>query len=249
MSGADNEAVMARLKKLLALATPGRGASPAEVEQAMRRAQELAAEHNISLSSVNADGDIKVDAIETDISEVHTKTKIEQLHHLPILAVLRECFGVQTICDTYTDHNMQRHLTRVSIVGEKLDVQLATYCWAWLEEMFPRAWLSYRKAHNIADGWVPRRSYMQGFRDGIIQSNRRVKDSFKGQERDRYALVVKTKDEVVKARFDEAFPDRRNITAFQQREDRGTRAGGEADGRKVRLSSAITGGSKREALT
>lgn len=237
---APSDAIIEKIKKILARADTSRGATQAEAETAMRKVQELAIEHNIDLSTVSVDGEIKVGEIETDHAEVKTATKQERPYHLPILAVLRECFDVRGIVNCYTDHNSMRIITKITFVGEKLDVQLATYCWSWLEQLFPKAWLDYRKQYGLKDSWTSARSFFAGFRDGLIDNNRRQRQEVSGQQADRFALVVVNKQEVVAAKVAEMFPNMGNLKSFTTRQDFHARMAGNDAGRRIKLTGGLT---------
>lgn len=243
-----SEAIIDRIKKILSRADTARGATQAEAETAMRKVQELAIEHNIDLSTIDVDGEIKVGAIETDSTQVHTSTKQERPYHLPVLAVLRTCFDIRDIVSCYTDHNSMRHITKVTFVGEKVDVALATYCWSWLEQLFPKAWLEYRKERGMSDNWTAARSFYAGFRDGLIANNARQREEVKGNDADRFALVVVNKKEIVDAKVNEMFGDLKSMKSFTTRENYAARIAGHEAGAKIKLNGGLTGGADRQKI-
>jgi hypothetical protein len=243
-----SDKIIDKLKKILARADTNRGATAAEVEAAMKKAQELAIEHNIDLSTINVDGEIKVGGIETEAGTVHTATKQERPYHMPVLSVLRNCFDIKDIVDTYTDRNSMRIITKVTFVGEKLDVALATYCWSWLEQLFPQTWLTYRKEKGMKDDWTAMRSFYAGLRDGLIENNRRQRAEVKGKEADRYALVIANKQELVEAKFNELFPKTRPVKSFTMGSNPSAREAGRIAGSKIKLNGGLTGGAVNPKL-
>jgi hypothetical protein len=92
--------VLEKIKKILARADTGRGATQAEAETAMAMVQKLCIEHNISMAQVEAAADAdnrpaqKMEAVKGTIK---TKTRYEAPYHRPIMLVLQACFDVHII--------------------------------------------------------------------------------------------------------------------------------------------------------
>ena len=62
--------------------------------------------------------------IETDRAELDGGTATQRPHHKPIAQVLMNCFDVRFIW-----HGVgSRWLAKATIIGEKTDVVIATYC-------------------------------------------------------------------------------------------------------------------------
>lgn len=207
MSTLTKEQVMAKLEKLLKLAG-NKGATEAEMTLAMQKATTLAMEHNIDLSSVDVNGKVEVEAIETDYAETHTKTKQEQPYHVPIMDTIKAVLGVDWIVSTWTDHNAMRHITRI----------------------------------------VSKRSYFRGLRDGIISNNRRAKENLPEDLKNRYALVLVNKNQLVQARVTKMFPKLKPLGGFTMNSDAEARAAGEAKGATIKLNGGLTGGSNQGQL-
>lgn len=248
MSTLTKEQVMARLEKILTLAK-NKGATEAEMNTAMAKATALAREHGIDLASVTADGEVKVEELETDFAESKTKTRQEQPYHMFIISVLMGVFHVRCNCGTYTDHNCMRYLTRITWIGEKTDVALAAYCWTWLEGLFPKCWLEYRKAHGIADNYISKRSYYRGLRDGIISANERAEAALPVDLKNRFALVLVKKTELVEKRYNAMFPGAKPISTFSTREDHGAKSAGYSKGQTIKLNGGLTAAANRTMLT
>lgn len=248
MSTLTKEQVMAKLEKLLNLAG-NKGATEAEMNVAMEKATALAREYNIDMASVQADGEVKTEEMETDFAETHTKTKQEQPYHMPIIYVLREVFQVRPMLSTYTDHNQMRHITRITWVGEKVDVAMAVYCWTWLEQLFPKCWLDYRKAYGIADNYVSKRSYFHGLSDGIRAANKRAVEAMPADLKNQYALVLVNKEALVQKRFESMYGQPKgHVKSFTTQQDSGSRAAGYAKGTTIKLNAGITGASSNKTL-
>lgn len=243
-----NEQVLQKLQKILARADVSRGATQAEVEIAMQKAQALALEHNIDLSTVTTDGEVKVNAIETDSTAVNISTKYERTYHLEILNVLAWCFDVRTITSSYWTHQAQKVITKITFVGEKTDVVIATYCWSYLEALFPKCWSEYSKQTG-AKGWVSERSFYKGLAIGIWSSNKRQKDEMKKDDANRYALVVADKKALVDAKTAEMFPNMRDNRAHQKRSDEWAQRSGFQRGQSIKLNGGLTAGETQARIS
>lgn len=227
-----------KLQKILARADASRNPSQAEVEAAMLMAQKLAAKHNLDISSIQAkmDADEAEPTLETDHKVVQPTRATEGTHHRYILQTLRECFGVRTIF-------LPRHDRQdVGFVGTTADVALAIHCFTWLEEMFPKAYLTWRKGMGYAKDRTQRQNFYAGLADGIIELNKRVTEDFTSDEKNRYAMVLVNKEAVVAQRYAVAYPNARKRATKGFRLDPQGYHAGLAKGRSVRLVGGITGG-------
>lgn len=234
-----SDAVLEKLKKILARTDTARGATEAEVKTAMAMAQKLAAEHNIDLASVSLEGDVTVGKIDIGAGVVQTKTKYEAPYHLEILAVLNDCFGVRTIYQSYWTAQAQRVITQITFVGEKTDLAIATYCWDWLQTLFPKCWGEYRKQQGLRDSYRSARSYYTGLRSGIVQANRRQVEELPTQSRNRYALVVANKTDLSDQKVKEMFPKLRDSRRSHAL-DYEAWAGGVTRGRDIKLNGGLS---------
>ena len=246
---AVDSAVLDKLQKILSRADTSRGSTEAEAQAAMAAAQRLAIQHNIDLASVVAAGDANgsTPGLETDKASLASKTRGKRLHHLPIARVLMQCFDVEFI---WTGGG-----GNACIIGEKTDVALATYCWAWLGETFPRLYKEWARAEGIEIGstgeHVRRRSYYDGLQRGISETNRRQREAAKRDAATgaSFALVLVRKEEVVAARVAEEFPMLRKARASSREMDYRAYGQGHEAGRKIRLSTGLSGGSSQERLS
>lgn len=238
-----NEQILEKLRKILALAN-GKGATEAEMKLAMAKANALAMEHNIDLSSVDVDGEVKVGAIETDRAETHTKTTQERPYHMFIIWTIQAVFDVKPILSTHYNNQCMRIISRITWVGEKTDLAMAVYCWAWLEGLFPKCWLEYRKANGAPDSYVSSRSYYAGLYTGLVENNQRAKESMPADLANRYALVVANKSAIVQAKVDELFPPSglKPVRTIRNSEDRAALHAGYDKGRSIKLNGGLTAG-------
>lgn len=229
--------IVEKLQALLNKTTEN-GCTEAEAQAAMQAAQRLAIKHNLDLASVKVAGQTKDPIIETDRNDVQSKVaKTMRPHHLPVARVLQACFDIHVVWHSGG--------ACCSIIGEKTDVALATYCWHWLDALFPKLYLAYIKRIGLIrtseDNNVRRRSFYEGVESGIKASNRRqredVKKSADGQ---RFALVLVKKDEVVKARLKDEFPGMRKMHSRPRDFHSGAFNNGHAAGQEIRLNGGLS---------
>lgn len=236
--------VLQKLQKILSRADTSRGATEAEAQAAMAAAQRLAIQHNLDLAAVMASGPADAPAkLETDKVELVAPNK-HRPYSEPIAHVLQDCFDVSVI---WVGRD-----ARAVIIGEKTDVQLATYCWGWLQQTFPRLFRQYCDANGMpfVTG-VVRRSYYVGVGQGIRESNHRQRaeakaDKVTGQS---FALVLVKKEELVQARVAEEFPMLRNIARRERQVNHDALYHGREQGRKIKLNAGLTGGGNQGRLT
>lgn len=233
-----NPEILAKLQKILARADTARGATEAEATAAMAMAARLATQHNIDLAQVSSTQDANgPTAIETDRKNVTGTTRNRRLHHNPIAVVLMQCFDVQMV--------WMGNGANAAIIGEKTDVAIASYCWAWLGEVFPRLYKQYAHDHDITIGsageHVRRRSYYDGLRAGICETNRRhreeVKSSAQGEQ---FALVLVKKEEIVQSRMVKEFPNLRKARSTRTDVDLSALMHGQRTGRDIKLNAGLS---------
>lgn len=238
----QNDEIVEKLKKILAKADPARNPSQAEVEMAMKMAQKLAIQHNIDLGTINVNEGEDTGAIVTERVDVHsTLADTWRPHHSCIYHVLQQCFQIQMI---------RLGGSHAGMVGERTDVQIAAYCWAWLDPLFPRLYLTYIKSIGLIrtseDNAVRRRSFYEGVADGIIENNRHLIKELPKQEANQYALVLARKEDIVKARYQDEFPNARRMAPRARQYNGNAAERGKAEGRKIRLGMGIGGGSSTQ---
>ena len=230
-----DSSIIETLKKILAKADPTRGATEAEASTAMAAAQRLAIKHNIDLASVSVDepGAIK---IETDRVDLGGDGSTRRPHYKPIARALQNCFD---ICVIYCG-------PRVVLIGEKTDLAIAQYCWAWLGEVFPRLYRDYVKAQGSFigdksfDTVVRRRSFYEGLQYGIQNANARQRAEVRASsDGERYALVLVRKEDVVNQRVTAEFPQLRSMRGRTTGTLYGAFDHGQTQGGKIRLNGGL----------
>jgi len=181
MSAPTNQAVLDKIKKLLRLDTE-KGATQAEVEQAVMAAQRLALRHGIDLDEVDATEDLAPP--EPVISERFTPERTgggECAARLPaadkyIVMLLQEFFRVHVIYISkwgeYEDHGVKKEGRRkhLQVFGKKTNVQIATYVYGFLHREFGLLWREYKRLYDSP--MSSRNSFYIGLYNGLYDKLR-----------------------------------------------------------------------------
>lgn len=236
MSTSDE--VIAKLQKILARADATRNPSQAEVETAMRMAQELALKHGIDLASVDTDEDTTAPGFDLTKDEVMFRSKNENAYHRYVYRVLTVCCDVKLMWSAKFVGWTQRPVA--IIVGEQVDVQIAKYCFSFLEHAFPDCMHDWAHANGYP-GRVPepvRHDFYRGFADGIIDANRKVKaEAVKANTN--LGLVLVNKESAVAAFFAQEFPNTTSRRSRQVGSGNYTAIeAGRAAGKSIKLAAA-----------
>lgn len=227
-----NDKVLDKLKKILSLANCS-GATESEMQSAMAKAQSLAMEHNVDLASiVLSDG--KAPEIDTERADIVSKTSDRRRpHHVYLSGILQKCFHVSTVY--YGEHS-----SRLTLIGEKTDVAIARYVFDYLDIMFPKLHRQWCHDSGIngtyEDTTVRRRSYYVGLHHGICLANARKEDAVKSVDSSSYALVLKSKEDAVKARLLVEFPALKHSKIRDRRNDSTALQAGFVKGRDIKLN-------------
>lgn len=212
-----NQAVLEKLRKVLALAT--QGATQGEMEAAMARAKAIAAQHNIDLASVALeDPSKKKTTLDITTDEALTLgVAFERKYHTCIFHLLDQIFGVKFITNRFKDGSRHR-ISKIWIIGEVTDVAIAKAVFTWLEKLFPE---SYRKLVNamvLPDNAAAAHGFYRGLMAGILEANRKEEEKIQASaDANKYALVVRTKMDAIAERMQQEFPSlvqnkRRNVS-------------------------------------
>jgi hypothetical protein len=233
-----DQSILDKLQKILSLAA--RGGTEAEAQAAMAAAQRLAIQHNIDLAQVG-ERNVGPRKMETDRAGLKMHNKYKP-YSQPIAWTLQACFDVSFIWVGGTNP---------CVVGEKTDVQMACYCWAWLNEMLPRLFRTYCEDRGmpLLTG-IPRVSYYEGVCQGISENNRRQREEVrKTADAQSFALVLVKKEELVQARVELEFPKLRQARAVHRTIDNSVWSAGHAEGRKIKLNGGLAGGANQGRLS
>jgi hypothetical protein len=179
--------IQEKLKKILAL-TQNPATSLEEAKTAMAKATALATENNILLADIIA-ADNNTDALNIEKQSVEGYPFGRWTSE--VLQVFMHCFGIE-----FTYAHLEK---RVSIYGEKTDVQITKTLFAWLNALFRD---EYKKIkHNLPQGAAHENSFYRGLCVGIVVANKKksaeITHGMSHVRSESYALVPVAKKEKI----------------------------------------------------
>jgi hypothetical protein len=132
-----NDALIQKLKKLLALA--GNNPSQQEAEAALSKAQALAIENGIDLALIGSN----------EQEENVTREDMEFGKRLPtvnnyITNVLTKFFNVRIITS-----GGRYGVRKLIFIGKQSDINTAKYVYTWLSDTMVNCWHNYYKSNNV----------------------------------------------------------------------------------------------------
>jgi Protein of unknown function (DUF2786) len=205
-----NQNLLNKLQKLLAL---GNSTSENESRLAIEKAQELAAENNIDLAIVALQDQTAApeEMLEKSIGNDESRSSRLSVTHRFISWILQNHFSVTVL--TSGNRFWGR---RVSIVGEKTDVEFALYIHSFLSRRMMHDWRYYAKSHGLPAR--ERKNYLYGYYEGLKEqlnkSKQRIQDekfnaipeTIRNDVRNKYALIIQTKEVRVKDFLNKLYP-------------------------------------------
>ena len=177
-----NDALILKLKKLLALA--GNNPSQEEAEAALSKAQALAIENGIDLALIGSN----------ENEEEIVRENMEFGQRLPtvnvyVSNVLTKFFNVRII--TSGGRYGGRKLI---FIGKQSDINTAKYVYTWLSETMVRCWHNYYKTNDVL--LTHKQSYLFGFYNGLatkLESNKKTVESERWKtvdEQNKYSVAI-----------------------------------------------------------
>ena len=177
-----NDALILKLKKLLALA--GNNPSQEEAEAALSKAQALAIENGIDLALIGSN----------ENEEEIVRENMEFGQRLPtvnvyVSNVLTKFFNVRII--TSGGRYGGRKLI---FIGKQSDINTAKYVYTWLSETMVRCWHNYYKTNDVL--LTHKQSYLFGFYNGLatkLESNKKTVESERLKtvdEQNKYSVAI-----------------------------------------------------------
>ena len=236
-----NNQVIEKIKKILKLAN-GAGASQGEIEAAMAKAKEVAMRYNIDLASVDVGSEDELKAsmsVEKD-SSLRTRSKYKQPYHDWLFAVLEGVFSVKIIQTVHNEYNGKR-ISALHIIGETVDVAICKEVYPWLEKVFPRTLSKAVSQGILTYSAADTNGCYSGLYSGIIEVNRQEEEKLEVEDKNRYALVVKQKDELVQEKLQEEFPHLKYNKARARQYNPFAADYGRREGRKINLNQVGAG--------
>ena len=195
-----NDALIQKLKKLLALA--GNNPSQQEAEAALSKAQALAIENGIDLALIGSN----------EQEENVTREDMEFGKRLPtvnnyITNVLTKFFNVRII--TSGGRYGGRKLI---FIGKQSDINTAKYVYTWLSDTMVNCWHNYYNVNSSTVSISHKQSYLFGFYNGLVSKLDANKVSVEKEklktvdEQNKYSIVVVNLQKKIQSFIEDEFP-------------------------------------------
>ena len=195
-----NDALIQKLKKLLALA--GNNPSQQEAEAALSKAQALAIENGIDLALIGSN----------EQEENVTREDMEFGKRLPtvnnyITNVLTKFFNVRII--TSGGRYGGRKLI---FIGKQSDINTAKYVYTWLSDTMVNCWHNYYNVNSNTVSISHKQSYLFGFYNGLVSKLDANKVSVEKEklktvdEQNKYSIVVVNLQKKIQSFIEDEFP-------------------------------------------
>ena len=225
---------LAKVEKLLAL---GRSPNEHEAALAMRKANELLARHNLNL---DAEGEAS--------ERRYRRTVIDcgggriQGWQRAIGGILTNFFYVDLVlADTYEPRLNERHRT-IELFGRAENVEVAEYCFHFLERELARLWQLRRKAGQ-AGGLAGKNSYylgvLNGFRHKLQAQRQALSLKTGGQEKMSTSALVVARDLGLREFISQTHPRLQRYHGSGSRIDQAAYRHGEQDGGALVLRHGV----------
>jgi len=246
-----NQEVIEKLQKILALAADS-AATAGEVEAAMGKAKELALRYGVSLASVPPKAGSKSGPalnVETN-SNLVPKTRFKHAYHDPIFAVLQEAFGVKILIRKHRGHSSTHvSISHIFVIGEETDVALVLVVYPWLEKLFPRLFsVGIRQGKVAGRDRASQNGFFWGLAGGIIAVNKREEEKLTQAQATCWALVVRSKEALIKQKMEQDFPNATEGKAKKLAMDYRAHAHGQREGEKINLRQTTGGDNGKEQI-
>lgn len=224
------ETILDRIRKLLRLADPSRGATEHEARAAMAKAQELMTRHSIDSALLQRERGARADSVLKDTVDL---PKSLNPADMLILGLLQRHFRVRVIMSRSGSG------TPTDIIGTASDVEFAVFAFHFLRGTFFGCWNRFKRTIPSAD----RASYYRGLRDGLDAELRSASEnaqrSCSDAERSVWAVAVAGKTEAIDAYVAVNYGRLGSRTTRARRVDSQSYRAGEAQGRTIRISRPI----------
>jgi len=197
-----NDALISKLKKLLALA--GNNNSQQEAEAAMSKAQALAIENGIDLALIG-DNEQEDSVVREDMEFGKRLPTVNNY----VTNVLTKFFNVRII--TSGGRYGGRKLI---FVGKQSDINTAKYVYGWLSDTMVRCWHNYYKNNDVE--LSHKQSYLFGFYNGLVNKLNVNKINIEKErlktvdDVNKYAVATVNLEKKIQSFIDDEFPRLRN---------------------------------------
>lgn len=229
-----------QIKKLLRLARD-KAASPAEAANALNRAMDLIAKHDVDVATLDLDE-------ETDNlvrENIPCGARISTIKFL-IAGLLENYFKVRICLSKRRDFDPRRWRmtseSTIAIVGAESDVQIAIYVFEFLCGAATRAqsaWASEEKKARRKVTGNKKDSFQRGWIYGVSTQLRKPEAAVRDS---RAAIVLSNRQRALDAFFEEQFPGTETIRRAKKRVVRSAIEQGFAAGRKTQINAPLNAG-------
>ena len=236
-----NDALIQKLKKLLALA--GNNPSQQEAEAALSKAQALAIQNGIDLALIGSN----------EQEENVTREDMEFGKRLPtvnnyITNVLTKFFNVRII--TSGGRYGGRKLI---FIGKQSDINTAKYVYTWLSDTMVNCWHNYYNVNSNTVSISHKQSYLFGFYNGLVSKLDANKVSVEKEklktvdEQNKYSIVVVNLQKKIQSFIEDEFPKLRTGATKRISMDSNSYNNGLKDGINCNIAKGGIGSGKAVA--
>jgi hypothetical protein len=233
----DKKKIVERIAKLFALGDAEKNTHEEEAMRAIEKAKQMMAEHNLEMSEIITEEEGKpastiITGQETAYERSHEYfTKYEKWLGQTVMTITETRMIVRH--DRVWKNNRTRPVVKLVFFGEVTDTSVA-------KTIYPILLKTLRKGArlNYGQGWrTEHRNYADGFAYRLMQKARSYKVHLAPEQATSVALVVQSKELVVKRDIMKAFPDLTPMRPSQmQTNDQDAFFRGMADGDRVNLN-------------
>jgi hypothetical protein len=227
-----DQKLLERIKKLLSLATSD---NEHEAKIAAERANELLIRHNLSIEHVEQlrDDDFVGEQLGTVKKRITVEDKL-------IRAILGKFFFVSTV-----QIKFGRNGSSIKIMGEKTNIQIASYVYSFLHRTFKDLWNAYKKQTGATVG--SKQSYYLGLYDGLYQQLNSQKNKIvKECEANTNALAIV--DEALEKYVKQMHPEMKYSSLKVNNRDMSARDSGREHGENIRIHRGISEKSNKQGF-
>ena len=229
------EQVIEKVKKILAKADPTRNDCEAEVENAMRIAKRLMAEHDIEMT------DVEVDEEDGSESFDFCNEQCDLLVRGSLVGTVARAvrYITNTDCFRTSYYKGTKKFYKMTFCGTRTDVAVAKMMYGMLWEMMKERARAVAREHGCSSDRSFIRSYETGFSSGLVK-NASEDVVFEDQKKNEcYALMVVNKEQALSNWMKQEHSDLRTIRTGSGVRNINTEAyhRGYSDGKAVNLKA------------
>jgi hypothetical protein len=225
--------ILDKIRKLLRLADPTRGATENEAKVALAKAHELMTRHNIDSALLRMERESEGGGGFTVNKGTFDLPKSLNPADIMILSLLQAHFNVRTIL------MRGRGKTPVDIIGSPEDVDFAVYALAFLRGTFFRCWNEFKRTTINPD----KASYYRGLRDGInaelTAAKQRAENAYTEGQMGSYAIMLVDQTAIVTRYVEDNYGKLRTRTQHSRRTDSHSYVAGKSKGHTIRINRPL----------